>query len=473
MSLLDTALFLTRAAVLIIESALFGTLAVSAFAERNVGRRLINNLFLALLLLLPTWLAVQSATMAEAHGIAQVFHAIVLVLTASWVGHLTIFRAVAWVLTWVVLIGSGRGSWSRNWAMLPAGLALALHAGAGHAVATGDNWLFASVLIHVFAASSWVGGLPALWLALDGRSASALVSRYTWYGVVCVALVAITATAQTLVLGGGVIGLIGTDYGHVILLKIVLLALLLVLAFRHRFILGPRLPRSLPALRRSVLVEVGLGVAVLCAASLLSSLPPGAHDQPTWPFAYRLSFDLMDDVELRREVMGAALALGGAALLVLLAILARRVRWFALAAAAGITWFAVPHLDLLLAPTEPTYYAQSTTGFTPDSIALGRQTYEQNCVSCHGAGGAGDGKVAQTLRIPPADLTAPHLWDHPEGELFWWIKRGVNGPDGKLVMPGYATTLDDETIWSLIDFLHANNPNKPDGVSLGAPHHHR
>jgi mono/diheme cytochrome c family protein len=90
-------------------------------------------------------------------------------------------------------------------------------------------------------------------------------------------------------------------------------------------------------------------------------------------------------------------------------------------------------------------------------------------VSCHGAEGHGDGPASVGLEMPPADLTAPHLWDHPDGELFWWISHGMFGPDGKRVMTGFAATLDEDTSWALIDFLHANNPN---GQVMPGMHHH-
>ena len=468
MTALDIALLLLRFAVLVAEAGLFGTLAVQWLDGSRIGDRLLAILFIALAVLLPAWLLVQSANMAGSVGIADTLAACWLVLQASWVGHLAIGRVVVWCITWM--------AWRRfgvAWALLPAGVALALHAGAGHAAATGDPWLFVSVLAHVFAASAWIGGLPALWLALDAPGASVLVARYTWLGLLCVIVVASTATVQALALAGGVPGLVGTDYGHVILAKIGLLLLLLLLAARHRFVLAPRLPASLATLRRSVLVEIALGLGVMAAASLLASLPPGAHSQPDWPFPWRFSLDLMDDDELRREVVNAAQAMGGAGLLLLLAILARRIRWLAVATALGIAWFAIPQFDLLLLPTEPTVYWQSTTGDTAASIDLGRRAYVQNCMGCHGEGGQGDGMQAKGMRIPPADLTAPHLWEHPDGELYWWIAHGMPGPDGKLVMPGFSPALDDETIWSLIDFLHSNNPNTPaDGVPLGMHMHH-
>ena len=468
MTALDIALLLLRCAVSLVEAGLFGTLAVQWLDGRRLGQSLLTTLFTALAVVLPAWLLVQSASMADTDGIAATLAASWLVLQVSWVGHLAVGQAGMWLLAWV--------TWRRlgpAWALLPAGVALALHAGAGHAMASGDWWLFASVLAHVFAASAWIGGLPALWLALDAQRGGDLVARYTWFGLICVIVVAITATVQALALAGGLPGLVGTGYGHVILVKIGLLLLLLLLAARHRFVLAPHLPASLAALRRSVLVEIALGLGVMAAASLLAFLPPGAHSQPDWPFPWRFSLDLMDDDELRREVVNAARAMGGVGLLLLLALIARRIRWLAVATALGIAWFAIPHFDLLLLPTEPTFYWQSTTGYTTASIDAGRRAYVQNCMGCHGEGGQGDGIQAKGMRIPPADLTAPHLWDHPDGELYWWIAHGMPGPDGKPVMPAFSPALDDDTIWSLIDFLHSNNPNKPaDGVPLGMHMHH-
>jgi cbb3-type cytochrome oxidase cytochrome c subunit len=36
---------------------------------------------------------------------------------------------------------------------------------------------------------------------------------------------------------------------------------------------------------------------------------------------------------------------------------------------------------------------------------MGRDIYLENCVSCHGVTGKGDGPLAANLRTPPADLT--------------------------------------------------------------------
>jgi hypothetical protein len=59
--------------------------------------------------------------------------------------------------------------------------------------------------------------------------------------------------------------------------------------------------------------------------------------------------------------------------------------------------------------------------------------------------------------VPPANLTADHLWMHSEGELFWYLSNGIDRPDGTQSMPGFAGQLSSERRWQLIDFLRARN----------------
>jgi mono/diheme cytochrome c family protein len=124
---------------------------------------------------------------------------------------------------------------------------------------------------------------------------------------------------------------------------------------------------------------------------------------------------------------------------------------------------ALPHLSLLLVPAYPTSFYTSPTGFDAIGIASGAQVFAQNCVSCHGAIGRGDGPLAKGLDIPPADLTASHLWEHSDGELFWWLTHGMDSPRGGLSMPGFAGTLDEGQRWAVIDYIRAHNA----GVALG------
>jgi Cytochrome C oxidase, cbb3-type, subunit III len=51
----------------------------------------------------------------------------------------------------------------------------------------------------------------------------------------------------------------------------------------------------------------------------------------------------------------------------------------------------------------------------------------------------------------PADLTADHVYEHTDGDLFWWITHGIDTG-----MPAFGGQLDEQSRWSLIDFIHAN-----------------
>lgn len=87
-----------------------------------------------------------------------------------------------------------------------------------------------------------------------------------------------------------------------------------------------------------------------------------------------------------------------------------------------------------------------------ESLARGRELFQQFCILCHGREGLGDGPAAAGLNPPPPDLgvSARH---HPAGELAYKIAQG-RGP-----MPSWQKTLSDEDIWHLVNHLE----------QLGAP----
>src|SRR4029450_7137935 len=138
------------------------------------------------------------------------------------------------------------------------------------------------------------------------------------------------------------------------------------------------------------------------------------------------------------------LRLGIAVSLAAVALFWRRLRWALLAASAAAAGWAVPHLDLLVARAYPTSFYRSPTGFTAAAIERGAALYPEHCSACHGSDRRGDGPNAKSLRrrvnlgppllptirapsrggdgrgdaptarslpIPPADLTAEHLWN--------------------------------------------------------------
>ncbi len=407
------------------------------------------------------WLVLQAGEL----GGVDTFTAIVPVLPAvalhTWFGHVLLARIPLLVLA-VALAGSGTGSPARlGGGLACAALAVLLQAATGHAAAIRDPVLLAALGLHLLAAAAWLGGLVPLWLALPSATSSGQVARrFSILGVIAVAVILGSGLEQGAILIGGLPGLIGTPYGRVAMLKILLLFGLLVLAAINRFRLTPALDRSpaaLRVLRISLALEVGLGLCVVCAAAALGSLPPAVHEQPEWPLAWRPSLEAASDPDLRREILGAAGALAAAAVVLIASLVLRRLRLLAGLVAAVVACFALPHLSLLSVPAYPTSFYTSLTDFDAYGIVRGARLYGRNCAACHGDEGRGDGPLAHGLDIPPADLTAAHLWQHSDGDMFWFLTHGIDSPRGGLSMPGFAATLPTEARWALIDFLRARN----------------
>jgi putative copper export protein/mono/diheme cytochrome c family protein len=410
------------------------------------------------------WLPLEAVAVADE---GQILATLPIVLWDSHFGLLLIWR-LGLLSAACLCFSHTPGRWWRLAAIMLSGIGLGLQVGLGHGLSMegglGVTLVIAETL-HLLAAGAWLGGLLPLFLlisVLPVVQALPAIRRFSHLGLICVALLAATIAVQSWVLIGGMPGLIGTDYGRLALIKTAIFVALLALAGLNRWRLVPRLTGRPDAatrrqLRRSVGVEVVFGFLVVLVAGLLLTQPPAIHEQPDWPFAQQLSLVTWQDPDLRLEVMlGAGQALAGLLLLVG-AIFLRRLRWPTIAVAAVALWWSTAHLGLLLVPAYPTSFYQSPTGFTAAAIANGATLFQANCTGCHGIEGRGDGPQATALAIRPADLTAEHLFAHPDGELFWWLRHGIEGPDGKLVMPGFAGQLDDDERWDLIDYIRAHN----------------
>jgi putative copper export protein/mono/diheme cytochrome c family protein len=425
------------AATLLLTGALVFCLLVAPFPLTRVLR---PSLVLALLGGL-AWLVLQSAELSDASNLAETFAAVPVAALHTRFGHVLLLRLA--VLPVAVLVaGSGNSRGRLAVATMLGVVAVALEARLGHVAASGAPLLVASLSLHLLAASVWLGGLIPLWLALAGEHPGVTARRFSLVAVIAVATLAATALQQAAALIGGLPGMVGSEYGHTASVKLFLLLFVVSLAVVNRFVLTPALdaaPVAMRRLRASVVVETVLGLCVVLAAAQLASLPPGVHLQPDWPFAWRPSLDALADPGLRREVTGALGALVGAVLLLGLGIAVRRLLWPAIAAAAVIAVLAVPHLEPLLVPAYPTSFYTSLTDFDGYGIAHGAQLFAQHCVSCHGADGRGAGALAHGLDIPPADLTAEHLWAHTDGEMFWYLTHGMDSPRGGLSMPGFGS----------------------------------
>jgi copper transport protein len=84
---------------------------------------------------------------------------------------------------------------------------------------------------------------------------------------------------------------------------------------------------------------------------------------------------------------------------------------------------------------------------TQESIDRGRMLFMQNCTQCHGETGRGDGPLASTLPIPPANLY-DHIPFHPDQFFFGVMTRGLSG-----VMPSFEGTISEEDRWNILNYL--------------------
>lgn len=87
---------------------------------------------------------------------------------------------------------------------------------------------------------------------------------------------------------------------------------------------------------------------------------------------------------------------------------------------------------------------------TLESVARGGELYTANCVGCHGVTGQGDGAVASSLTVPPANLIE-HVPAHTNRGLYQFIQFGF--PDSG--MPPFGDTLPERDIWALVHYLRA------------------
>lgn len=101
---------------------------------------------------------------------------------------------------------------------------------------------------------------------------------------------------------------------------------------------------------------------------------------------------------------------------------------------------------------KPYLSARNPLPGTPANIETGRTLYQQNCASCHGATGRGDGPAAASLNPAPSDLEAAvHMPISTDAYLDWTLSEG-GAPVGS-AMPSFKASLAQEQIWKIVLYL--------------------
>ena len=200
---------------------------------------------------------------------------------------------LAWALrmTALAIVVIRPSLWS---ASLAGAIALASLAWSGHG-AMDEGWLrfwhFLSDILHLLAAGAWLGALLALVLMVSGRIGDTrlrliadAVKRFEWMGALIVLTVSVTGVMNYLfIVGPGLDGVLFGTYGQLLAIKVLVFAVMLVLAALNRFHLGPSLQQSLRdgqyliaanALRRSVVMELALALLIVALVAWLGTLSP-------------------------------------------------------------------------------------------------------------------------------------------------------------------------------------------------------
>jgi putative copper resistance protein D len=236
-----------------------------------------------------------TANMAGSSAAALDPHTITKVLFDTSFGHVWCWR----LLFALLLIGACVAPVTRRraTAILVLSLLLLVSLGwVGHAVeGQGAIALLHQInqMVHLLAAGLWLGGLvPLSWILGRARSssdtawisvASEAMPRFSHMGYAAVMLLAATGAINTLLLVGSVEALVGTPYGRLLSVKILLFLAMVAIALFNRLRLLPRLreetraPTAIAALAQSVLCEQALGFAILGVVSVLGTWPPAFH----------------------------------------------------------------------------------------------------------------------------------------------------------------------------------------------------
>jgi putative copper resistance protein D len=244
------------------------------------------------------WLMAQTAQIADAPSDAFDPAKVWSVAAGTGFGRVALMRLACFVLALTLTSfprRRGRGVWL---ALAALGIAAsASFAWTGHGTMNdgldGVVHLTADVL-HLLAASAWIGALTALAVVLalawrdvtPGRDSLVGLDRFSRIGVAVVAVLAASGLVNSWYLVGpqGIGRLVSTAYGLLLMAKLSLFGVMLALAAANRYRHAPRLESALrsgevgggpfrPALV-SVAVELVLALAVLVLVSWLGTLSP-------------------------------------------------------------------------------------------------------------------------------------------------------------------------------------------------------
>ncbi len=230
--------------------------------------------------------------------------------------NLWIFAAVIMFVcsAWSELLFGGEQTWhrafpQRTWATLLSAAALFTFAASSHAAAaSGSGWAVAADFAHLVAAAVWAGGLIFLALLLlqlhrrrtlpDPDWMVLLLTRFSLSAQIAVFILALTGLFGSFVQLPDASSLFSTTYGRVLLIKLVIVAAILAVAyFNNRAVKRAQdtvaRTSELSRFTRRVAAEAGMAALLFVSVAVLVQTPTPNLPPPTAPAAPSLPFNEM------------------------------------------------------------------------------------------------------------------------------------------------------------------------------------
>lgn len=91
---------------------------------------------------------------------------------------------------------------------------------------------------------------------------------------------------------------------------------------------------------------------------------------------------------------------------------------------------------------------------TPELVAHGKEIFTQQCLTCHGPQGHGDGPASGSLNPKPRNFTITDGWKNGRApsQVFFTLSKGLNS------MPSFASLSTDDR-WSAAHYVTTLGPN--------------
>lgn len=199
-------------------------------------------------------------------------------VASTQTGRMLVLRVVLAVVLGVLgwKYSSNTQGWWRGAALTAGLLTIVTFSMSGHPNSLSPRWLWVIVdEVHLGAVTLWLGGLIAL--AFVGREwmaepeAVRPIDRFSLTATVCVPVIVATGVAQTLKLAGGLDDVTATDWGRMLLTKVMVVIALLAVAGVSRWLLRHD---GAASIRRTVIAEAALGLVVVALAAGMVGQPP-------------------------------------------------------------------------------------------------------------------------------------------------------------------------------------------------------